>query len=62
MSGYEQGSAAGDLALQILQGQAPKNLSPRTAARGEYLFSRQEMARWQLTLPTKLNTPQAWRN
>lgn len=62
MSGYEQGSAAGDLALQILQGQAPKNLSPRTAARGEYLFSRQEMARWQLTLPTKLNTPQAWRD
>ena len=59
MSGYEQGSAAGELALQILQSDAPKSLTPRTAARGEYLFSRQEMARWQLTLPPKLDTPKS---
>ena len=62
MSGYEQGSAAGELALQIMQGHASKSLPPRTAERGEYLFSRQEMARWQLSLPPKLDTPQVWRD
>lgn len=61
LSGYEQGAATSELVKQVLLGSPSESLPPRTATRGEYLFSRQEMTRWQLTLPTKLTAPQVWR-
>ena len=40
-----------ELANAILSGTAPGALSPRAASRGEYLFSKSELARWHLTAP-----------
>ena len=51
MSGYEQGTAAGAMANELLQGKKANSLIPRTAARGEYLFSRSGMNRWKLSVP-----------
>ena len=51
MSGYEQGTAAGVMANELLQGKRANSLIPRTSSRGEYLFSRSGMNRWKLSPP-----------
>jgi len=51
LDGRTQGEKAAELANAILAGTAPGALSPRAALRGEYLFSKSELARWHLTAP-----------
>ena len=51
LDGHSQGERAAELANAILSGTAPGALSPRAASRGEYLFSKSELARWHLTAP-----------
>ena len=52
ISGYDQGGSAADLANSILDsGEVPKFTMPRE---GEYVFSRYELERWQLTLPVDI--------
>ena len=53
LDGHTQGEKAAELANAILAGTAPQALSPRAAQRGEYLFSRSELARWQLEAPSR---------
>lgn len=60
LSGHAQGEKAAELVNAILAGTSPESLSPRAAQRGEYVFSRGELARWQLTLPQKWQTKALW--
>jgi ABC-type uncharacterized transport system substrate-binding protein len=53
LDGHTQGEKAAELANAILAGTAPQALSPRAAQRGEYLFSKSELARWQLEAPSR---------
>ena len=53
LDGHTQGEKAAELANAILAGTAPQALSPRAALRGEYLFSKSELARWQLEAPSR---------
>ncbi|MEI4960469.1 hypothetical protein [Aeromonas caviae] len=53
LDGRTQGEKAAELANAILAGTAPGALSPRAALRGEYLFSKSELARWQLEAPSR---------
>ncbi|MGL6231617.1 ABC transporter substrate-binding protein [Aeromonas rivipollensis] len=53
LDGSPQGEKAAELANAILAGTAPGALSPRAAQRGEYLFSKSELARWQLEAPSR---------
>ena len=53
LDGHSQGERAAELANAILSGTAPGALSPRAALRGEYLFSKSELARWQLEAPSR---------
>ncbi|WP_314926068.1 ABC transporter substrate binding protein [Aeromonas piscicola] len=61
LDGRDQGAKAADLVNAILAGAQPKTLAPRAALRGEYVFSKQELARWQLTLPDKWRNKILWR-
>ncbi|XEI33865.1 ABC transporter substrate-binding protein [Aeromonas veronii] len=61
LDGKDQGLQAAALINTILAGALPKTLSPRAALRGEYLFSKSELARWQLTLPDKWRHKILWR-
>jgi ABC-type uncharacterized transport system substrate-binding protein len=53
-SGGPQGEAAADLVLDILAGQAPGSIYPVTPKEGQFLFSRFELDRWNITLPATL--------
>jgi ABC-type uncharacterized transport system substrate-binding protein len=53
LDGRDQGAKAAGLVNAILAGAQPNTLAPRAALRGEYIFSKHELARWQLTLPDK---------
>jgi len=52
--GYDQGKAAGDIALRILGGTPPSAIYPVTADRGRFFFSRKQLQRWGLKLPDDL--------
>lgn len=52
--GYDQGKAAGEIALRILGGTPPSAIYPVTADRGRFFFSRRQLQRWGLKLPTDL--------
>lgn len=54
LSGEEQGRMAGGIAKQILQGTPPNKIYPKTAEKGRYLFSRNQLAKYDLTLPPTL--------
>ncbi len=56
------GAKAAELVNAILAGAQPKTLAPRAALRGEYVFSKSELARWQLTLPDKWRYKILWRD
>lgn len=51
LSGEEQGRLAGAIAQQILSGADPSRIYPKTAEQGRYLFSRNRLNQYQLTLP-----------
>ncbi|WP_432460517.1 ABC transporter substrate-binding protein [Agarivorans sp. QJM3NY_25] len=53
VDGFEQGRLAAGLAKTILEGEpvVPRSLGPLTAAKGRYLFSRSQLARYQIQLP-----------
>lgn len=52
--GYDQGKAAGEMALRILGGTPPSAIYPVTADRGRFYFSRKQLERWGLSLPPDL--------
>ncbi|MGY3943277.1 ABC transporter substrate-binding protein [Aeromonas tecta] len=60
LNGHAQGEKAAELVNAILAGTSPGALSPRAAMRGEYVFSRGELARWQLQLPPKWQAKAQW--
>ena len=60
LNGRAQGEKAAELVNAILAGTAPEALSPRAALRGEYVFSREELARWQLRVPPKWQEKAQW--
>ncbi|MGN5262934.1 ABC transporter substrate-binding protein [Aeromonas hydrophila] len=62
LDGHDQGAKAAELVNAILAGAQPKTLAPRAALRGEYVFSKSELARWQLTLPDKWRYKILWRD
>ena len=50
--GYEQGKMAAEMAREVLEnGKQPYQLGPRTAEKGSYLFSRQGLQTYGITLP-----------
>ncbi|MGL5092265.1 MAG: ABC transporter substrate-binding protein [Aeromonas sobria] len=61
LDGNDQGHQAASLINSILAGTLPRTLSPRAALRGEYVFSKSELARWQLTVPDKWRHKILWR-
>ncbi|QNF14258.1 hypothetical protein HQ399_07330 [Aeromonas jandaei] len=61
LDGKDQGLQAAALINNILAGALPKTLSPRAALRGEYVFSKSEVARWHLTVPEKWRNKILWR-
>ncbi|PKQ81016.1 hypothetical protein CJP16_05470 [Aeromonas sobria] len=61
LDGNDQGHQAAALINSILAGTLPRTLSPRAALRGEYVFSKSELARWQLTVPNKWRHKILWR-
>jgi len=61
LDGHDQGMQAASLINTILAGTLPRTLSPRAALRGEYVFSKSELARWQLTVPDKWRHKILWR-
>ncbi|MEG0008221.1 MAG: ABC transporter substrate binding protein [Aeromonas sp.] len=60
LNGHAQGEKAAELVNAILAGTSPSALSPRAALRGEYVFSRGELARWQLHLPPRWQSKAQW--
>ncbi len=60
LNGHAQGERAAELTNAILAGTSPGALSPRAAIRGEYVFSRDELARWHLQLPDKWQAKTQW--
>lgn len=54
LHGYDQGKAAGEIALRILGGTPPSAIYPVTADRGRFYFSRKQLQRWGLALPPDL--------
>ncbi|MFM5035984.1 ABC transporter substrate-binding protein [Aeromonas veronii] len=61
LDGHDQGIQAASLINTILAGTLPRTISPRAALRGEYVFSKSELARWQLTVPDKWRHKILWR-
>ncbi|MGL5496947.1 MAG: hypothetical protein ACRDCQ_08240, partial [Aeromonas sobria] len=61
LDGHDQGIQAASLINTILSGTLPRTISPRAALRGEYVFSKSELARWQLTVPDKWRHKILWR-
>ncbi|MFM5598804.1 ABC transporter substrate-binding protein [Aeromonas veronii] len=61
LDGHDQGLQAASLINTILAGTLPRTISPRAALRGEYVFSKSELARWQLTVPDKWHNKIMWR-
>ncbi|PKG37435.1 ABC transporter substrate-binding protein [Psychromonas sp. Urea-02u-13] len=55
LSGYEQGKLAAQMAKIILETSVhPYQLGTQTALKGRYLFSRQQLSRFSITLPEKI--------
>lgn len=50
--GKVQGEIAAKLALKILGGTSPNKLKPVTPENGRYLFSKKQLSKWNLSLPS----------
>lgn len=57
LSGTPQGKEAAHLITKILDGHPVQTLQPVTAEHGRFLFSRSELRRWGITLPSYFNNP-----
>ena len=53
-SGQPQGKAAAELVLKILDGAQPGTLYPVIPEDGQFIFSRAELARWNILLPSDI--------
>lgn len=49
--GKEQGKTAAEIALKILEGTKPSDITPKMSERGRLLFSKKQLNRFQITLP-----------
>jgi len=56
LSGKEQGTTAGKIALNILSGKKPGSIFPEIAERGKYLFSKSQLKKWGLTIPGHIDS------
>ena len=55
ISGYGIGSYAADLAIEILEkGKKPADIYPVYYDKGEYIFSRKQLDKWQIKLPKEI--------
>ncbi|RDH43362.1 ABC transporter substrate-binding protein [Zooshikella ganghwensis] len=54
--GYTQGETAAQMALKILKGKSPKALRPRVGEKGRYLYSKQQLKKWNISLPKSLSS------
>lgn len=54
LSGKAQGKEAAKLALRILRGKSPGEIPPVIGKRGEFIFSRSQLKKWNLTVPTDI--------
>jgi len=61
LDGKDQGLQAAAIINSMLAGTLPRTISPRAALRGEYVFSKSELARWRLTVPDKWRNKTMWR-
>lgn len=52
--GKEQGITAAEMAKQILNGMAPKDIPVVVGKKGQFLFSKEELAKYRLTLPADI--------
>lgn len=55
--GAPQGEEAAKLVLKILAGRSPHTVQPVTAEHGRFKFSRSELKRWNIELPTYFDSP-----
>ena len=54
VSGYEEGKLAGEIAHKLLAGEKLLPL-PQTGLQGHYLFSKSQLARWNIQLPSEIH-------
>ena len=54
LTGVEQGTEAGRIALEILDGARPASIPRRSVSRGRLVLSRHQLERWNLVLPSDL--------
>ncbi|MGI0119545.1 ABC transporter substrate-binding protein [Zooshikella sp. RANM57] len=54
--GYPQGEVAAKMALKILKGKSPKTIRPRVGEKGRYLYSKQQLKKWDINLPSSLSS------
>lgn len=52
--GKEQGITAAKMATQILQGTAPQDIRPVVGKKGQFVFSKSALEKYQLTLPESI--------
>jgi len=52
--GKHQGIVAGNIALKILSGKSPGTIFPVAAEKGQYLFSKTQLEKWNITLPKEV--------
>lgn len=60
LESYQQGLEASKLVEKILSGTAPQQLFPTTSVPGVYMFSRTQLARFNITLPQQYQTSAVW--
>ncbi|MDM8517392.1 ABC transporter substrate binding protein [Desulfobacterales bacterium HSG16] len=56
LHGKSQGEAAGKIAAKILAGESPANIHPVTGKKGKFLFSRSQLLKWKLVLPSNIES------
>lgn len=55
MTGYSQGSAAAKIAKDILSGISPENILPIIPEKGQFIYSKKQLKKWNIKLPTEIN-------
>ncbi|WP_341219637.1 ABC transporter substrate binding protein [uncultured Pseudoalteromonas sp.] len=60
LEGYQQGYTAAQIINQLLAGDSVDSIRPKVAEKGRYLFSRQEIEKHQITIPTNLLDTITW--
>nr|WP_255491038.1 ABC transporter substrate-binding protein [Spartinivicinus marinus] len=54
MTGKSQGLAAAKIAKKILNGTKPENILPQISPKGEFIYSKSQLAKWNITLPDSI--------